>query len=90
MCNLAEYASFTNQKFRQVAFSSSYAFQEAVQAWNAITAELAKLGQISGNYRAATCSVDAGICGCKLIDFTDDKTACDWAHRIETLITFGK
>ena len=63
MCNLSEYSDFTDQKFWEVAFRSSYAFQEAVQAWNTITAELSRLGEVAENYRTAMCSTDAGIVG---------------------------
>ena len=63
MCNLREYSDFTDQKFWEVAFRSSYAFQEAVLAWNTITAELSRLGEVAENYRTAMCSTDAGIVG---------------------------
>ena len=36
--------------------------------------------------REATCAEDAGVVGCKLIDYTKDPTACDWAHTLETVV----
>ena len=81
-----DYSAFTDSKFRQIAFTTSYAFQDAVQAWNTITKELSRLGVVSENYRTPTCDPEAGIVGCGLIDYSSDKTACDWAHRLEALV----
>ena len=83
---IQDYSSFSDAKFRQIAFTTSYAFQDAVQSWNTITKELSRLGSVSETYRAPTCDPEAGIIGCGLIDYSNDKTACDWAHRLEAIV----
>ena len=63
MCNLKDYSTFTDEKFAAIAFNSAYAYQEAVEAWKAVTAELSRLGQVAVSFRTAECAPDAGIIG---------------------------
>lgn len=86
-CNLREYSSFTDAKFTKIAYTTSYNYFDAIENWKAITAELSRLGEISHRERFASCDDMAGIVGCKLIDYTKDPTACDWAHTLETVVT---
>ena len=62
-CNLHEYSAFTDDKFTAIAYTSSYAYQDAIAAWKAITAELSKLGEVAMTAREAVCADDAGIIG---------------------------
>jgi len=82
-CNLEEYSAFTDKKFEAVSFKSSYDHQTAIHYWNEITAQLSKLGEAA---RTIACSTDAGVIGCKWIDYTRDATACEWVHTLETVI----
>lgn len=63
MCNLKEYSSFTDKKFAAIAYKSAYAYQEAVEAWKTITAELTRLGKVAIASRLAECDDSAGIIG---------------------------
>lgn len=83
-CNLAEYSAFTDKKFAKVSYGTSYDHISAIHFWSKITAQLTHLGQ--ENERVAMCDKEAGVVGCKLIDYTKDATACDWAHTLETVV----
>ena len=43
MCYLNEYSAFTNKKFEKIAMKTAYGVQEAISAWETITAELDRL-----------------------------------------------
>ena len=47
MCYLNQYAAFTNKKFEKIAFKTAYGVQEAIDAWETITAELTHLGEVA-------------------------------------------
>jgi len=63
MCNLKDYSTFTDKKFAAMAYKSAYAYQEAIEAWKAITAELTRLGKVAIASRLAECHDDAGLIG---------------------------
>ena len=62
-CNLHEYSSFTDDKFTAIAYTTSYSYHDAINAWKTITAELSKLGETAKNMREMQCADDAGIVG---------------------------
>lgn len=86
MCYLNQYSAFTDAKFSEVAFKTAYGVQEAINAWESITAELTRLGEVAQGHRTIECDPMAGYIGCGYIDYTDDETACDWAHSLQTVV----
>jgi len=86
MCYLNQYSSFTDKKFEKIAFKTAYGVQEAIAAWETITAELTQLGEKAMGDRTIMCDDDAGYIGCGFIDYTEDETACDWAHSLEAVV----
>lgn len=87
MCYLNQYAAFTNKKFEKIAFKTAYGVQEAIDAWETITAELTHLGEVAQGHRTVECDPMAGYIGCGHIDYSGDETACEWAHSLENVIT---
>ena len=86
MCYLNEYSAFTNKKFEKIAMKTAYGVQEAISAWETITAELDRLGDAAKAHRTVECDPMAGYIGCGHIDYNGDSTACMWAHSLENVI----
>ena len=86
MCYLNQYSAFSNAKFEKVAYKSAYGVQESISAWETITAELDRLGEKAMGDRTIECADDAGYIGCGIIDYSEDETACDWAHSLEAVV----